>query len=150
MTLISNTPDADTTRVGGRAPRRAPALTATVREGSLSYGISVLPRTPWLKNFARARAAVRRADRSAARHHLAERLEVGAVEPPQLHLLDRPEVGRAGVHLDAFDQHRDLRMAQARRLRDDVRARQVLAARGQHLDQRHRRAVAVDRVGVVD
>src|SRR5690242_18883322 len=57
---------------------------------------------------------------SVGAQDLAEAVEVRAVEASELHLRDRPEVGRAGIDLDARDRERDGEVRQARHLLHDV------------------------------
>src|SRR3984957_20140156 len=73
----------------------------------------------------------------------AEQVPLLALEPHHLQLLDRGEVGRPGVDLDARQQRVGLEILQARRLLHDVLAREIVAALLQHLHQRLRDAVAV-------
>src|SRR5262245_53023557 len=66
-----------------------------------------------------------------------------AVEAHELQLLDRIIVGRTGVDLDTRQQHRELDVAQVRRLAHDVLAREIVARLFEHLYQGGRRVVAV-------
>src|SRR3954468_2318383 len=74
-----------------------------------------------------------------------ERLECLALELTHLHLLDRVEVRRAGVDLDARQRHPGFEILQASGLGHDILAREIVAALLQHLHQRARHAVAVHR-----
>ena len=67
---------------------------------------------------------------------LAEQGPPLAVEPGELLLLDRGEVGRARVDLDAGQQQRQLEVLEVRRLLHDVLAREVVAALLEHLGHR--------------
>src|SRR5215470_19984007 len=66
-----------------------------------------------------------------------------AVKPHQLQLLDRPIVGRTGVDFDSRQQHRELEVAQVRRLAHDILAREIAARLFEHLYQGGRIVVAV-------
>jgi hypothetical protein len=68
-----------------------------------------------------------------------------AVEPHQLQLLDRIVMGRTGADFDAGQQHRQLEVAQVRRLAHDILAREIVARLFEHLHQGGRRVVAVDK-----
>ena len=67
-----------------------------------------------------------------------------AVEAPHLGLLDRREIGRAGIDRDAGQQHRQFEIVQAGRLLHHVLAGQLVAALLQHLDGRRGNRLAVD------
>src|SRR4051794_6327126 len=72
----------------------------------------------------------------SAADHVAHQLPALAVELLELHLLDREEIGRAGIDLDARQQHRHFEVLEVGRLLHDVLARQIVAALLQHLGQR--------------
>src|SRR5262245_149671 len=74
--------------------------------------------------------------------HLAEQHPALAVEAGELHLLDRIEVRRTGVELDARQQHGQLQVLDAGGLAHDVLAREIVAALLEDLDQRLSRRVA--------
>src|SRR5690348_4821016 len=67
---------------------------------------------------------------------LAEHLEPLAVEALQQHLLHRLVVVRAGVHVDALEQHRRMELLEVGGLLHDVLARQHVAALLQDLHHR--------------
>src|SRR2546422_11366961 len=96
--------------------------------------------------FAKLRSIVARRSRERALDHVADRLPGIAVELHQPHLLDRVEVGRAGVDRNARKYDRTLVIPERRRLPHDVLTRQVVAALSQHLDQGFGRRVAEDGV----
>src|ERR1044072_193741 len=75
----------------------------------------------------------------------AERLERLALELPHLHVLDRIEVRRTGIDLDAGQRHARVEVFQARGLLHHAGAREIIAALLEHLHHRARHAVAVDR-----
>src|SRR5258707_3630630 len=68
--------------------------------------------------------------------HRADGFPAFAVEPLDLHLLDRIEVRRAGVDLDAGQQHGKLEILQICCLLHHVLAGEVVAALLEHLRQR--------------
>src|SRR5437763_12760267 len=78
------------------------------------------------------------------RDHLAEELELVAVEALELHRFDRRIVVRAGADRDTRQQRIDAEALQARRLLHDVVAGEVVTALLQHLLERRRYRVAVD------
>src|ERR671931_2523137 len=78
------------------------------------------------------------------RDHLAEELELLAVEALELHRFDRREVARAGADGDAREQRLDAEAFQTRCLLHDVLARERIAALLEHLLKRRRHRVAVD------
>src|SRR5690349_19185595 len=69
-------------------------------------------------------------------HHIAEASPGLAVEARQLHLLDRREVGRARVDLDARQRGVGDEVLEAGRLLHDVGAAQVVARLLEHLLER--------------
>src|SRR5919204_4887744 len=78
------------------------------------------------------------------RDHLAEELELLAIEALELHRFDRREVARTGADGDAREQRLDAEALQTRRLLHDVLARERVAALLEHLLERGRHRVAVD------
>src|SRR5437879_101541 len=74
---------------------------------------------------------ITRRPRKRALDHVADRLPGIAVELHQPHLLDRVEVGRAGVDRNARKYDRTLVIPERRRLPHDVLTRQVVAALSQ-------------------
>src|SRR5262249_8982584 len=79
---------------------------------------------------------------------VAEQMPRLAVELHQLHLLDRKEVVRTGVDLDARQHHVAGEILEICRLLHDVFARQIIAALPEQMDQGLRRCVTVDVVEV--
>src|SRR5690348_10495753 len=66
-----------------------------------------------------------------------------SVETQHAHLLDGPEVRRAGVHADAVEEHRNSYVLEARGLAHQVLASQIVAAALEHLDHQRRLHVRV-------
>ena len=65
---------------------------------------------------------------------IAEQFPSLALEFPELHLLDRGEVSRAGVDRDAGQEPFQLQTLDARRLLHDIRAGKIVAACLQYMD----------------
>src|SRR3954447_16281853 len=73
-----------------------------------------------------------------------EQFAVIAVESRHLHLLDREIVARAGVDLDARQQHPEFEILEVARLLHDVLAREFVAALLEHVNHSLRQKIAVD------
>ena len=153
--------DTGSARLGHRAQRGRPA-----RASGEEQGRAVELRAEEVEAQARRMGGPKRPDPRSRTHGQSDQLSPGAlanalsitspigcqavaVELHQPHLLDRAEIGRPGVDGNTRQNERALKILQRRGLPHDVLARQVVAALGQHLDQRFGRGIAEDGVAVV-
>src|SRR5262249_60394210 len=77
------------------------------------------------------------------RNNVAEQLPGLSLEPLQLHGLQRIEVARAGVDLDARQQHGQVDVLQIRRLLHDIGSREIVTALLEDDGQQRRHGITV-------
>src|SRR4029077_19123523 len=98
------------------------SLTTPISETARYFGSRLRRREAW--------RSIASTDRTG--QQVAEQIPALAVKSRHLHLLDRREIGRAGVGDDARKQHRHRDAMQIRDLFHDVLARQLVAALLEH------------------